>query len=366
MRKSVLAICVLVPAACLILICQSAFRPESIQTSAERAVEPEANPPVPGSELASDVSLSKQATQPTPAPDWETSFGDIASRGGPLQSEDLELLAATVPDDQVQGALDKLAEDQSRPALTLIGFLARRWATNSPAEAAQWAAAHLGDNDLSHDVFRKIMVPWAGKDLAGAAAWVEQLPPGGNETAAAAALALEAAAQKDAATAINLAVNIPPGPERDGLLNYSAQQWATTDRNGAVAWINQVQDPALREKMLGEVAVNLGIQDPVAGANFVATALPEGPDRDNAAVNIVRFWAASAPADAAAWVEQFPDGQLRDTAMANLVEVWGKDDFTGAGAWLDQLPAGSSRDAAVNIYSTIQSNAVSEGGFQNP
>jgi hypothetical protein len=289
---------------------------------------------------------------------------EIASQGGPLQSEDLELLAATVPEDQIQGALDKLAEAQSKPALTLMGFLAWRWATNSPAEAAQWAVTHLADNDLSHDVFCKIMVPWAGKDLAGAAAWVQQMPAGGNKTGAASSLATEAAAHQEPVTAINLATNLPPGQERDDLLNYSAQQWVATDRDDAVAWINQVEDPALREKMLGEVAVNLSAQDPFAAAQFVAATMPDGEERDNAAVNVIRFWASSTPADAAAWVERFPEGQLREAAMENLIDVWGKDDFSKAGVWLGELPASLSRDAAAKIYATILAASSSGNGNQ--
>ena len=286
-------------------------------------------------------------------PDWEARFWDIASRGGPLQSEDLELLAATVPADQIQAALDGLAADQSDAAMTLIGFLARRWASTSPAEAAQWAATHLADNDLSHDVFSKIMVSWADKDLAGAAAWVQQLSAGGNKAAAVLSLATEAATQKEGVAAINLATSLPPSLERDSLLSYSAQQWATTDRDGAIAWINQIQDPGLRGKMLGEVVINLGVQDPVAAAQLIATAMPAGQDQYDATVNVVRFWAASTPTAAAAWVDQFPEGQFRNAAMENLIDVWGKDDLSQAGAWLDGLPASPSRDAALNSYATI-------------
>jgi hypothetical protein len=127
-----------------------------------------------------------------------------------------------------------------------------------------------------------------------------------------------------------------------------------------VAWINQVPDPGLREKMLGEVAVQVGVQDPFAAADFVATALPEGKVRDAAAVNVIRFWAAASPAYAASWVEQFPEGPLREAAMENLIEVWGKDDFSTAGAWLGGLPASPSRDAAAKTYSILAASPSNE------
>jgi len=285
---------------------------------------------------------------------------EIANRGGPLQSESLEELAATIPDDQIRTTLDQLAADQSSPAMMLVDFLARHWAANSPAEAAQWAATHLADNDVSHDVFGKIMVSWAEKDLVDAVAWVQQLPASGNKSAAAFSLASEAAARKEAMTAINLTASISPGPERDDLLNYAAQQWATTDRESAVAWINQIQDPALRESMLGKVAVNLGTQNPFAAAELIATSMGTGQVRDDAVVDVIRFWAPFASEKAAAWVDQFPESELRNAAMENLMDVWAKDDFSKAGAWLSELPKGPSRDAAVKAYAAILDTSTKE------
>jgi len=285
---------------------------------------------------------------PSQLPDWEKRFIEIANEDGSQQSELLRELAATVPEDQIQDALGKLVAEKAGPAMTLVVFLGQRWAEKSPADAAQWAEAHMSDDTFGNNLFSKIMVPWADKDLAGAVDWVQQLSANGNKTAAASSLATEAATLKKAVIAINLATNIPPGTERDEVLNYSAQQWAATDRDGAVAWINQVQDPVLREKMLGEVGVNLGVQDPAAGVKFVASEMPDGKDRDMAMSNVIRFWAASAPADAAAWVEQLPDGPLRDLALENLMDTWGRKNLTEARQWMNQLPAGHFHDIAAN------------------
>jgi hypothetical protein len=183
--------------------------------------------------------------------------------------------------------------------------------------------------------------------------WVRRLPAGRNKTAALLSLGYEAATRKEAAIAITLAANAPLGPERDRLLSYSIRQWAITDRESALVWAKRASDATLREEMLGQIAIDWGIQNPSEAARFAATALASGKAKDNAVINIVRFWAPSAPAQTAAWVEQFPDGPLRNAAMENLIDVWAKDDIFGAGAWLSQLPAGRSRDTALSVYASI-------------
>ena len=283
-----------------------------------------------------------------PALIWEKRFLEITAENVPQESEMLRELAATIPEDQVYDAIDKLSADRADAAMTMVVFLGQRWAEKSPADAAPWAATHMSDDIYGHNFFTKIMVPWARKDLAAAAAWVRHMPADGNKKAAILSLATEAAALKKAATAIDLASMLPPGSERDDLLDYSAQQWATTDRKGAVAWINTVQDRALREKMLGEVAINIGIQDPAAGAKFAVGAMTAGNDRDNAMDNVIRFWAAATPADAAVWVKQLPDGPMRDRALETLMETWVRKDASEAGRWLNKLPAGHTRDIAAN------------------
>lgn len=295
--------------------------------------------------LTNETASPVQAA-PSSLPAWEQRFFEIANDDGSQQEELLRDLAATVPADQIHDALAKLATDPSNPAKTLVVFLGQRWAEQSPADTAQWAAAHMSDDLFGHNLFGKIMVPWANKDLAGAVAWLQKMPAGGNKAAAALSLAMEAARLGQAVTAINLATNIPPGPERDSLFSYAAQHWAATDKDSAIAWIRKVPDPALREKMLGQVAINLGTQDPAAGTKLVATAMSAGKDQDNAMGTVIRFWAASTPADAAVWLQQFPDGPLHDLALENLMDTWGRKNLTEASQWLDKLPAGHTHDVA--------------------
>jgi hypothetical protein len=328
MRNSVLPFCGLIFAACLGLIYRSSFRPGSSGHPV-----PEANPPVQRSDPLLGDSEPAAPREPQ-VPEWETRFWKIASEPAWLQSqEELEELVGSMTDDQIRDALDKLGADQANADIIFGRLLVRRWAEKSPAEAAQWVAS-LPDNGFGHAAFKAVVIPWAEKDLDGAVGWVQQLPEGGNKTAAELSLAAEAANQQDAVTAINLTANLPPSPERDSVLNYSVRQWATADQSSAVSWINQIQDPALREQMLENVTVDLAVQDPFNAATMATTALTPGPGQNNAVLNIVQFWAAAEPDQAAAWVAQFPEGDLRAAAMENLVEVWQKSDPDAASAWV--------------------------------
>jgi hypothetical protein len=332
MRLKVLVVCMLLLAACfLAVICR-------LSTGAASAGilvrEKSLLIPSNDTQVREFVSHAKEQTQ---LPDWEPRFWEIASEPVWMQSqEELEELGAALDDQQIRDALDKLAEEKSDAGIVLGRYLVRRWAGKSPTEATQWVAG-LPDNDFGHAVSKEVVIPLAEKDLDGAVGWVRQLPEGGNKTAAELSLAGVAANQKEAATAISLVNDLAPGPERDGLLNYSARQWATVDVDGAVSWINQVQDPALQEQMLDNVAVDMGVQDPFNAASFAATALPSGQGQNEAVVTIIRFWAASAPEQAAAWVAQFPEGDLRVAATENLIDVWGKDDPAAVGAWVSAI-----------------------------
>jgi hypothetical protein len=329
MRPKILLICGVALAACFVLVYRSSLSSAPSQPGAENGVQ-SVNGPVPGgTATAPEISV---AVQPS-AFDWQLRFSEIVGQPDFLQSELLEEMAATFPENQMHGALDDLAAQKSDSAMILIELLVQRWATNSPASAAEWVEAHLIDNDSAHNVFNRIVVPWAQEDLAGAVAWAQQLPAGENKTAAVSSLAFEAALQKQALTAISLTRDIPSGAERDNLLIYVTQQWATTDRDSAITWINQVEELTLREEMLGKVAVNLGAEDPLAAAEIIVGKIPPGPVRDDALVDVIRFWAASAPENAVAWVQQLPEVALRNTAIENVFDVWRRGEPNTDGAW---------------------------------
>lgn len=338
MRISALSFCVFILTACIVLLHQSSFWPDSSRSrisidstnEIKKLVRRErALPKVRAFVTPKMEELGGQAQ----SPDWEARFLEIAGEPAWLQSqEEFEELAGSLSKDQLRNALDRLVTNQSDAAALLGQVLLRRWATNSLVDAVQWVE-HMPESSFARVAFREIIVIWSQQDLTGAVEWVQQLPQGGNKTAAELSMASEAAMRKEGATAINLLANFPQSLERDELLTYSVRQWATVDQNNAVSWIRSVQDPMLREDMLVNVAVDLGVRNPFDAAAFAATALTAGQGQNKAVINIVRFMAVSAPDRAAAWVEQFPEGNLRAMAIENLMDVWSGGNPDAASEW---------------------------------
>lgn len=261
----------------------------------------------------------------TKSPPWEVRFGEIAREPEWLQSqEELEELADGIPGEQLRAALDELAGDPSSAGVIVARRLVQRWAAEAPEAAAKWAAS-LPNNAFGEAMCRQAADLWAQADLAAAVAWAMDLSAGGNKTAAIDSLALEAATQKDTLAAMNLVANLPAGTDRNNLLNYVVQQWAATDMDAAISWIKDIDDASSRGRILRNVAVNLGAQNPSAAAQLITGSMDAGPARDEGLAQVVRFWAASAPEQAAEWVQGLSDETLRDTDLQIVTDVWRKD-----------------------------------------
>jgi hypothetical protein len=300
-----------------------------------------------------------------PSPDWRSRLQEIA-HWQDYDPEDFENLAKNISDEDAQAILNlQLGPDAaSMPGVNALGVIIfRRWAEREPAEAAEWLMC-LPENGFSHEACRQLATTWADKDLPAAVAWLKNLPENENKAAAQFALASEAAVRKDAVTAISLVTSMPPSPESARLLNYSVLQWATSNRENAIEWVKQVQDSEQRERLLANIAIENGIENPARAAEFAATALAPGNNQDNAAIQIVQSWARFNPEQAAAWVEQFPQGDVRDAAEENLMAVWAQKDLAGAGDWLNGLPVGRTRDAAVSVYAPVLASSSPEEANQ--
>jgi hypothetical protein len=327
MRTSVFLFGILILAICVIIICES--RNGTVpHTDNVQLIQP-AGQPV--DQFQAKEPLGVASTLEAPFVIWETPFQEIASQPESLQSEEeLEELADSIPEEQLSATLDVLSRDQSSAGVIVARRLVQRWATESPEAAAQWTA-NLPANAFSQTMCRQAAVSWAQTNLAAAVAWAQQLPVSENKTAAISALALEAAAGGEALSAITLAADLPGGTERDDLLNYAVQHWAAGDTDTAVKWVEEIEDPALRQRMLGAVAVDLGAANPPAAAQLISNSMEAGPSRDDALVQVVRFWAVPAPEEAADWVEQLPEEALRDTIIENMSDLWPKDRAKAAG-----------------------------------
>jgi hypothetical protein len=192
---------------------------------------------------------------------------------------------------------------------------------------------------------------WAMSAPRAAAEWATVLPPGANrqfviETASLAwgdsdpasaaqwaqslrneaerMLALTNIAGEAVRNAPLLALDLAqslPETTRDEIVPRAAREWAAQDPVAAADWARQIPTESLRATTLAGIATVWSEQDPAAAAGFAVKELPAGRLQSDAIVSIVQRWAQQSPAAATAWVNQFPEGDLRETAKENLAKA---------------------------------------------
>lgn len=277
-----------------------------------------------------------------------TGIEGIHGEADPLKrSEKLDQLAKSInPADlpEVLGLLWK--KDLSPDGQELRRRLAGRWAETSPQDAAEFIARQ-SPGATRQESLDLIATTWAGHDFNAAVAWARQLPEPDDQQNSLIAIAYETA-RSAPLEAMKLAVGLPPSESRDDLLTHAANQWAGNEPRTAAAWVSQIQDQDLRERLLASVVTTWSDQNAVEAAEFGLKSVSPGEQQDRLIVGVVQRWAQTEPRQAADWVARFPEGALRDTAIENLVSLWVDRSFEQAGDWLNGLAPGAVRDVGVS------------------
>src|SRR5262249_22985599 len=156
----------------------------------------------------------------------------------------------------------------------------------------------------------QVSVAWANTNLPASVAWAKSLPESSGKAVALMNIAYEAA-RMEPLTSLELAVMLPPSPERDRLLVHATSQWVALDPGAATTWAQSISDADLKQTVLAATVVALASQNGASAANLAANYLQPGGDQDRAVVAIVQRWAESSPRAAADWVSQFPDTTVR-------------------------------------------------------
>ena len=177
-----------------------------------------------------------------------------------------------------------------------------------------------------------VAIVWANNSPTNAMNWAGSLPDNTARCTALAAVAGEAV-RSQPLMALQIALDLPAGQQRDDLIRRGAMQWASEDANGAVAWVNQIPQGDLRNQALSGVAIVWSANEPVTAATLALNELPPGRLLEDTVVSIIQRWAQQQPEMAAAWVERFSEGELREAAVANLLVQWSQTDAEGADRW---------------------------------
>ena len=112
---------------------------------------------------------------------------------------------------------------------------------------------------------------------------------------------------------------------------------AEDDPDAAMAWAASLETEKESATAYGLIALAISETDPERAANLLSESGIAGEEFDVAVVQVLQRWAASAPADAAAWVRMFPAGDAREAGIGEIVSRWSDADFPAVLAWVDSL-----------------------------
>lgn len=134
--------------------------------------------------------------------------------------------------------------------------------------------------------------------------------------------------------------------EKNRLLAHFAMRLADQDTEEAIRWANALTTDEEKSLAFGKIALVLSAKDPERAARLLSESGIPGRDFDVAVVQVVQRWAASSPAEAAAWVSLFSAGEARSAGLAEVVSVWIRQNATEAFAWIPTIPDPALRQEA--------------------
>jgi hypothetical protein len=221
---------------------------------------------------------------------------------------------------------------------------------SDPKAAADWMSSHT---NISEAHVFTLVHDWEQKDPEEMQQYLAGLPEGEWKQTVMAAASNEALSS-DPVEAIVWAEQMSPGERQTGFLEMAATDWVKRDPDAAAQWVGRVNDPALREQLVGALAIGYADIDPVQAAECAIQSVQPGAVRDRSVAEIAWVWAMREPVAAMAWVAQFPEGPARQMALGNVMNIWGNRDRAAALTWLEGLPAGSLQtEAATDLQTAV-------------
>ena len=209
-------------------------------------------------------------------------------------------------------------------------------AKNDPMKAASMAG-EMSD-EARGDSYESIAKQWAQKDFSQASTWIAGLPE--SERARAMSAAIEGLAQsnpKMAAVELGKMTDLEARAEAAPLV---AKNYAKTDVQGSMTWLNTLDDAAKRDSMR-EVMPIWAASDSAAALNFIQSQT--SPDvKDRAAESYIWSNRTTPPAQLVEVAEMIANEGDRSRATGVLAARWMQEDKAAATDYInstDAIPA---------------------------
>lgn len=153
--------------------------------------------------------------------------------------------------------------------------------------------------------------------------------------------------------------------EKNRLLAHFAMRLADQDTDEAIRWASTLTTDEEKALAFGKIALVLSVKEPERAARLLSESGIPGRDFDVAVVQVVQRWAATSPADAAAWLSLFSAGEARSAGLAEVVSVWIRRNSAEAFAWIPSIPDSALRQEAEHGAAQFILNEpeISQGDF---
>lgn len=173
--------------------------------------------------------------------------------------------------------------------------------------------AEEGPADLRLARYLRIVELWGPEDLVAATAWARSLADASERSDVFTRLGqiIRPVAPE---LAFELADQLPEGPPRARFLGELVHHWAAENPAAAAADLPRLTNTLAadtRAELQSAIAIEWAQADPRAAAEFVATRMPEGRARSDAARTVALRWAFLDPEAARDWIATFPENSTR-------------------------------------------------------
>ena len=236
-------------------------------------------------------------------------------------------------------------------------------------------------NEGSRELMQMVMAKWGKTDPMGALAHAESYNSLRKRNDAVTAV-LNSYAKNDPEGALRWYFsNLETDPRTKNFNpSHVFKELAKEDFNNALARVNQIDNPNIRQSslkyMLGtlesserlnmiehmfhqspsvsdqkmfatEYVMNKSRYEPYEAANWIANNIQNEDVQANAINTLIYNWSADRPDQAAEWVMRLADDELRQKQLSNISRNWARYDPEGADAWLSSFPPDPDLDGAV-------------------
>jgi hypothetical protein len=222
-------------------------------------------------------------------------------------------------------------------------------AEKNPAQALQFAES-LPEGEERDQALRWITTGLPSGNIERTLALVDSVgDPDLRELIVAKVIAKEA--ETDPVSAMNALQLIEDIGIRANALAVTAESWATSDPEGALAHAKKSSDPAVRSDLL--LALSASSEANSAQVfEAVLQQMPSGMAYQAAISDLFENWVEKDPSAAAVALEQIPPGPALDSATAEVAAALANSDApkSETAAWIAGLPAGSARLEALDGF----------------